>query len=301
METRANFALIGVFTLAVVFAAFSFVYWFSGSRKTAQYQTYELIVRGSVDGLTPGSIVQFNGLKVGSVTSMAIDPTDPGQVQVLIAVDKKTPVKANTRARVEQKSFTGVAVVSLVGGTPGAPDIVTMPGAAYPRIAAEHSDIQNLLENVQRLSNKAGDVMDKIDKLLDENSTSLSASIKNMETFTKTLAENSGPTGTLIRDAADTVHSLKPVANRFDQVLASAERTIKALDPKTIKNITGNVAGISSNINRFSATGLRQYEQLAIDARKAVDTLDRAVHNFERDPSQVIFGPSPAVPEVKGQ
>jgi len=301
METRANFALIGAFTLAVVLAAFAFVFWFSGSGKTAQYETYELIVRGSVDGLTPGSTVQFNGLKVGSVTSMEIDPTDPGQVKVLIAVDKKTPVKTNTRARVEQKTFTGVAVVSLVGGTPGAPDIVAQPGERYPRIAAEHSDIQNLLENVQRLSNKAGDVMDKIDKLLDENSTTLTASLKNMETFTKTLADNSGPTGTLIRDAAATVHSLKPVADRFDRLLASAERTVKALDPKTIKNITGNVAGISSNINRFSATGLRQYEQLAVDARKAIETLDRAVHNFERDPSQVIFGPSPAVPEVKGQ
>ena len=88
METRANFALIGAFTLAVVFGAFAFVFWFSGSGKTAQYETYELIVRGSVDGLTPGSTVQFNGLKVGSVTSMEIDPSDPGQVKVLIAVDK---------------------------------------------------------------------------------------------------------------------------------------------------------------------------------------------------------------------
>ena len=38
METRANFALIGAFTLAVVFAAFAFVFWFSGSGKTAQYR-----------------------------------------------------------------------------------------------------------------------------------------------------------------------------------------------------------------------------------------------------------------------
>ena len=301
METRANFALIGAFTLAVVFGAFAFVFWFSGSGKTAQYQTYELIVRGSVEGLTPGSVVQFNGLKVGSVTSMEIDPEDPGQVKVLIAVDKKTLVKTNTRARLEQKTFTGVAVVSLVGGTPGAPDIVAPEGGTYPRIAAEHSEIQNLLENVQRLATKATDMVGKLDKLLDANSDSLTASLKNVETFTKALADNSSPTGNLIRDAADVAHSLKPVAERFDKLLAGAERTLKALDPKTIKSITGNIAGVSSNFNRFSATGLRQYEQLAIDARKAVDTLDRAVHNFERDPSQVIFGPSPAVPEVKGQ
>ena len=30
METRANYALIGLFTLLVVASAFGFVYWFSG-------------------------------------------------------------------------------------------------------------------------------------------------------------------------------------------------------------------------------------------------------------------------------
>ena len=301
METRANFALIGVFTLVVVVAAFAFVYWFSGPSKLARYQTFELVVPGSVEGLTRGSAVQFNGLKVGEVTNLEIDSNDPSLVDVLINVDKKTPVKTNTRARLEQKGLTGIPVVSLVGGTPGAPDIVAPEGGTYPRIAAEHSEIQNLLENVQRLATKATDMVGKLDKLLDANSDSLTASLKNVETFTKALADNSSPTGNLIRDAADVAHSLKPVAERFDKLLASAERTVKALDPKTIKSITGNIAGVSSNFNRFSATGLRQYEQLAIDARKAVDTLDRAVHNFERDPSQVIFGPSPAVPEVKGQ
>ncbi len=301
METRANFALIGAFTLAVVFAAFRFVYWFSGPSQLAMYQTYELVVQGSVAGLTRGSAVQFNGLKVGEVTNLEIDMNDPSLVDVLINIDKKTPVKTNTRARLEQKGLTGVPVVSLVGGTPGAPDIVAPAGEAYPRIAVEPSEIQNLLENVQRLATKAGSFLDKVDKLLDDNSTTLTASMKNVETFTKTLADNSGPTGNFIRDAADVAHSLKPVAERFDKLLASAERTVKALDPKTIKSITGNVAGISSNFNRFSETGLRQYEQLAIDARKAVDTLDRAVHNFERDPSQVIFGPSQALPEVRGQ
>jgi phospholipid/cholesterol/gamma-HCH transport system substrate-binding protein len=301
METRANFALIGAFTLAVVVAAFLFVFWFSGPSKLALYQTYQLVVRGSVDGLTRGSAVQFNGLKVGEVTRLELDPDDPSRVDVLINVDKKTPVKTNTRARLEQKGFTNVAVVSLVGGTPGAPDIVLERGETYPHITAEHSEIQNLLENVQHLAAKATDMVEKLDKLLDANSDSLTATLKNVETFSKALADNSTPTGAFIRDAAELAHSLKPVAAHLDGLLANANRTVKALDPKTIRGIAGNIAGATSNINRFSAAGLRQYEQLAVDARRAVDTLDRAVRSFERDPSQVIFGPSQSVPEVQGR
>jgi len=300
METRANFALIGVLTLAAILGAFYFVFWFSGAGKIAQFKTYRLVVRGSVEGLTIGNDVKFNGLKVGQVTNLEIDPEDPSLVDAEIRVAQNTPVKTDTRARIEQGSFTGVAKVALIGGTPDAPNLVKKAGEDYPRIAVEPSEIQNLLENVQRLAVKASSVADRLDKFFDTNSASLNSSVKNVEAFTKSLADNSQPAGNLIRDAADFMHSAKPLAERLDRLIAGADRAVKALDPKTLKAIAGNVAGASSNLNRFSAGGLRQYEQLAIDARKAVDSLDRAVRNFERDPSQVIFGPSEKVPEVQG-
>jgi phospholipid/cholesterol/gamma-HCH transport system substrate-binding protein len=294
METRANFALIGAFTIAVIVAAFGFVFWFSGPSQKAQYKTYELVFPGSVSGLSRGAAVLFNGLKVGEVTHLAISDEDPSRVDVLIKIDKKTPVKTNTRARLETRGFTGVAEVSLAGGTPGAPDLVAQEGQPYPRIEAERSQIQNILEAVQDLSSRAGDVLAKLDKLLDANSASLTATVKNAETFTKALADNSGNVGDLLTSAADLARSLKPAAARLDKLLA-------ALDPKKIKSITGNIAGASANISRFSATGLRQYEQLAVDARKAVDTLEQAVKSLERDPQQVIFGASPAAPEYQGR
>jgi phospholipid/cholesterol/gamma-HCH transport system substrate-binding protein len=294
METRANFALIGAFTIAVVFAAFAFVYWFSGPSQRAQYKTYELVFPGSVSGLSRGAAVLFNGLKVGEVTHLAISEEDPSRVDVLINVDKKTPVKTNTRARLETRGFTGVAEVSLAGGTPGAPDLVAQPDQRYPRIQAERSEIQNILESVQNLSNRASEVLGKIDKLVDANSASLTATIKNAETFSKALADNSGNIKDLLTSAADLARSLKPAAARLEKLLA-------AIDPQKIKSITGDIAGASANINRFSSGGLRQYEQLAVDARKAVDTLDRAVKSLERDPQQVIFGASPSIPEYQGR
>ncbi|MGB7045919.1 MAG: MCE family protein, partial [Methylocella sp.] len=61
METRANYALIGVFTLAVIAAAFGFVLWFSGAEKPGGRKTYKIIFNGSVSGLTNGGAVLFNG------------------------------------------------------------------------------------------------------------------------------------------------------------------------------------------------------------------------------------------------
>lgn len=294
METRANFALIGAFTIAVVVAAFGFVYWFSGPSQTALYKTYQIVFPGSVSGLARGSAVEFNGLKVGEVTQLAISEEDPSRVDVLVSIDKKTPVKTNTKARLDQAGFTGVKTVALVGGTPGAPDLQTLQGQTYPRIQAERSEIQNILESVQRLSARATDVLEKIDQVLDANSESIAATLKNTEKFTKSLADNSGEIDAFIRDMSEVGHSLKPLPGRIDKLLA-------AIDPKKINSIANDIAGASANIKNFSATGLRQYEQLAIDGRKAIDTLDRAVRSLEKNPQQVIFGASPPLPEYRGR
>lgn len=301
METRANYALIGAFTLSMIFAAFAFVYWFSGAAQSGKQDIYQIVFSGAVSGLSRGSSVLFNGVKVGEVTHLAISEKDPSKVDVLVKIDDRTPVKTNTRARLDTRGFTGVADVLLVGGTPGAPDLTAAPGERYPQILAERSEIQNLLGNVQSLSTKAAEVLVKLDKLLDDNKESISGTLKNAETFTKTLADNSDQISAFIKDASEAAHSLKPVAARLDKLLAAGEQTIKAIDPKQLKAITGNIAGASANLKNFSSSGLRQYEQLAVDARKAVDALDQTIKSIERDPSQFIFGPTQQAPEYRGR
>jgi phospholipid/cholesterol/gamma-HCH transport system substrate-binding protein len=294
METRANYALIGAFTLAVVFGAFGFVYWFSGPSTTAQYKTYQIVFSGSVSGLTRGGAVEFDGLKVGEVTQLAISEEDPSRVDVLVSIDKKTPIKIDTKARLEQAGFTGVKTVALVGGTPRAPVLAAAPGQTYPRIEAESSDLQNIIDSVQRLSKKATEALEKVDKLLDANSGTISQTLKNAETFTKALADNSEDIGSAMHDLAAIGRSLKPIPERLDKLLA-------AVDPKKLNSIATDIAGVSANLKNFSGKGLKQYEQLAVDARKTLETVERAVRSIEKNPQQVIFGPTPSLPEYKGR
>ena len=48
METRANYALIGLFTIAVITGAFVFVFWFSGAGKRAEQKVFQVRFTGSV-------------------------------------------------------------------------------------------------------------------------------------------------------------------------------------------------------------------------------------------------------------
>jgi phospholipid/cholesterol/gamma-HCH transport system substrate-binding protein len=70
METRARYALIGLFMLAVIAASFAFVYWLENKGGFAQRETYQIRFQGSVSGLLIGSAVLFNGIRVGEVTGL---------------------------------------------------------------------------------------------------------------------------------------------------------------------------------------------------------------------------------------
>ena len=71
METRANFVVIGAFTIGAVVAAFLFLMWIAGYGATGTHRRYQIIFNGSVSGLSNGALVLFNGLKVGEVTKFS--------------------------------------------------------------------------------------------------------------------------------------------------------------------------------------------------------------------------------------
>ena len=96
METRANYVLIGLFTLAVVLGVFGFIYWFQNIGGSGERSFYRVRFEGSVSGLRTGSSVMFNGIRVGEVTGLQLDPTKPQQVVVNIAIDKNVAVREDT-------------------------------------------------------------------------------------------------------------------------------------------------------------------------------------------------------------
>src|ERR1041384_5517657 len=115
METRGHYALIGGCPLAVIAAAFGFVYWFSGGDRGQEKQTIRVVFSGSVSGISKGSLVLFNGLNVGAETDINLLPDDPRRVYAIIQVEKSTPIRADTRARLESQGLTGVAQIALTG------------------------------------------------------------------------------------------------------------------------------------------------------------------------------------------
>jgi phospholipid/cholesterol/gamma-HCH transport system substrate-binding protein len=181
MEIKARYLLMGLFTLAAITAGFAFVYWLETTGGLGKRTTYEVRFQSPVSGLLPGSAVLFNGIRVGEVTGLRLVPDKPREVDATIAVDAGTPVRADTQVSLEFQGLTGVPAVTLVGGSPGAP-AVNAAGGMPLLIASETAG--------QSMSEAARQVLGRLDKILDENSTDLHSMISNLTSFSQALGRN---------------------------------------------------------------------------------------------------------------
>jgi len=298
METRANYALIGLFTLAVILGGFGFAWWFAGSGKTTAMRSYQVNFTGSVSGLSNGAYVLFNGLRVGEVRDLGLRPDDPSKVYAIIAVDARTPVKTDTRAQLEYTGLTGVASVALLGG---AADAKTL--APNSVIDGNPSQFQDLMSAAQRLAGKIDLFVDRANRLVDENADTLSATVKNVQTMTAALADASDG----IRGVVKAIDSEK-----LRSILANADSAVAKLNgmlgSNGGKNVLGDVADAAKSMRKladalteFSKHGLKQYENLAIDGRRTLESVDRAARRLEKDPQSLLFGPKDPLPEYRGR
>src|SRR5260370_69843 len=121
METRANFVLIGSFTLAVIAAAFGFVLWFQSLHTTKARSPLRIVFEGPAAGLRNGGSVNFNGIRVGEVISVKLD--NPRRVVALAMVENHAPIRKDTLVGLEFQGLTRDAPLSLKDGEEAAPSV----------------------------------------------------------------------------------------------------------------------------------------------------------------------------------
>jgi phospholipid/cholesterol/gamma-HCH transport system substrate-binding protein len=183
METRARYALIGLFILAMIAATFGFVYWLENKGGFAERETYRIKFQGSVSGLLIGSAVLFNGIRVGEVTGLGLNADAPQDVIATIAVARGTPIRSDTVVNIETQGLTGGAAVALKGGSASSPLAAGEGGAPALLIAAPQAG--------QDWTQAARDAFQRVDDILAQNSESLHSAIENIDTFSDALARNS--------------------------------------------------------------------------------------------------------------
>jgi phospholipid/cholesterol/gamma-HCH transport system substrate-binding protein len=256
MERKAHYALIGLFTFAVVAGAFGFVFWLHHSSGKKQAVAYRVIFDSSVSGLQVGGNVLFNGIRVGEVTNLRLDREKPNEVVAMLAVNKSTPIRSDTRVGLEFAGLTGVAAVSLKGVSAKTPLIEREEGEP-PTLRADPSASQDMMQAAREVLNKAEEV-------ITANQEALHQAIADISTFSASLARNSDSVDSIVRDAKDTMSNAK-------EATASARTLMENLDKRT--------NDITIGVNKMTATATRQ-----------IDTAGKAITDLAHNPQRFLFG-----------
>lgn len=274
METKANYALVGFFTLLVVLAAFGFVYWM------AQYgrggPTAELAIRipGSANGLSVGSAVRFNGIAVGSVRSLQIDPDDPRYSIAFTEVQTTAPVYPSTKAVLEVQGLTGAAYIEMSGGNKGEENLLKKAEeTGRPAVLiADQSSVTNLLATADKILQRADDAIGQIQGFVTDAREPLTQTIRHAETFTAALSENAGAIDEFLQSLSSLSGTFNTVSERLDSTLSAVDSLIRAVDAQKVNNILSNAEKVSGDV--ANATG--QLGNIMTEVRDAATGFNRA-------------------------
>src|SRR3954447_1826641 len=285
METRANYALIGAFTLAVIVAAFGFVYWFSGGDKAQRRQPVRIVFSGAVSGLSKGSFVTFNGLRVGEVSDVGFVPEDPRRVVARVEVDRTTPIRTDTRARLEVQMLSGVAQIALIGGEAGAPPRTPAPGQPLPTIFADRSEFQDIIETARSLARRADEVLEKVDRIVTDNEGSISRTLLNVERFSQALGENAPGIDRFLSQVGQAAERIGPLAAKLETLAGNADELIKSVDRQRVAKIVENVEGFTQSVAQNRQNIDKTFQDLASLMGRLNDTapkLNAALTDFSK-------------------
>ena len=303
METRAHHVLIGLFSVLVVVGGMLFGLWLAKASMDSTFKDYEVVFNEAVSGLSKGSSVQYNGIKVGDVIELRLDDKDPRRVLARIRLAANTPVKVDTKAKLALTGVTGTSIIQLSGGDPNSPDLKGKDGK-LPEIVASPSPIARLLTD-------GSDVMANVNMLLhnanalfsEDNVNRVSKTLDNLEQTTTAIAGQRGDISQTLKQLAqvgkqasvtlEQTNVLMRNANGLlstegKQMFNSAEQAMNSLQQSTAtinKLINNNEDSLNSGLQ-----GLNQLGPAVNELRETLGTLRSISRRLESNPSGYLLG-----------
>ncbi len=282
METRANHVLIGLFTLVVLTLLVGFALWAAKFASDSSWNEYDVVFSEAVTGLGIGGTVQFNGISVGEVRNLEIDPTDPNKVLVRVRIKSGTPIKVDTEAKLAFVGLTGITQIQLKSYNAKSPALLPSESTPVPRIYAKESALSKLFSSTDDITTTATNVMLRLNQAFsDENIKSISKTLDNLEKISSSVAAERQDIGAIIRDTRAAIAKL-------DSTLASTDSIAKKLDSGVADQLPDLIAKLEKT--------LVQYEALGRNANRLLETNSDAIDNFSQ---QGLAQVGPAIAELR--
>ncbi|MDI1366181.1 MAG: MlaD family protein [bacterium] len=311
MERNANYALVGAVTLAIFMGLVVFAVWLAKLQFNQDYDVYDILFVGPVRGLSEGGEVHFNGIKVGEVTKIALDKSDPNRVIARARVTSDVPIKTDSFATLEPQGITGVNYVQITAGSPAKPLLKeTVQNGKIPVIRSQRSALSDLLEGGGTVLTRTIEALDRVNRVLsDDNVKTFSAALSDVQAITAEARERKA----IIADAQKALQSIDTTAQSIAELSNSTQSLVNGDGKRSLgeladaaaemkaaaKDARGMISKLEGPTTDFASTGLPQLSSAIVTLQSAAESLDRLVGDVEQNPRGVIGKPPAKQLEVK--
>jgi phospholipid/cholesterol/gamma-HCH transport system substrate-binding protein len=300
MERDAHYAAVGIATVALMVALAVFFIWLARLSFTEDYDVYDIVFYGPVRGLSEGGEVHFNGIRVGEVTDLNLDPQQGDQVIARVRLNGTTPVRVTSRAQLEPQGITGLNYIQITAGNPESAILKSQyPENVIPVIQSQPSPIAELLSGSGTVLAQTVDALNRINRVMsDDNIRSLSTSIKNVEALSSELEARKG----MFAELEQALAKANAAVGEYEALGVSARRLVEGDGTEAVANINAaaeearaaiasvsrTATGLEQPLGDFARNGLPQLEQSIAGLEEATRSLQGLVNEVRASPRDFI-------------
>lgn len=317
MVTRSQKIRLGIFVTFAVIALLTTLVIIIAPKILEERDVYKIGYRKvSLTGLTDGSAVKYQGLTVGFVSDISIDPVDIGRVIVDISLEKGTPIREDTEAEIAYLGITGLKLIELKSGTQDAKPLE--PGSfitarlsvaeeitGKAEIIAEKTELMlnNLIaitseenrDHLQNIAKNSANSLEQLNLILRKNDDAFNNTLSNVEQFSYHLEDLTISTKGILNKANEFAHS-----DTLKQVLSNMAALTDVLKEAEILRLFGEINITLEKINTMLMDVEATFSKSRTDLVFTIETLKESVeylNQFSRmvseDPSVVVRGTEP--------
>ena len=304
METKVNYAIVGAFVLLLGSVLIAGVLWLAaGGMAQKKYDPYLAVENESVAGLNLNAPVKYNGVDVGRVEEIRLDPENPVRVILQLAIERGTPIKTDTVAILKSQGLTGITYVELSGGTRDSPPLRITAGNKYPVIRTQPSlgaRLENVLTSVLAKLDSTSNNINAI--LSEENQTAFKNALADIAGVAHIIAQRRAAIDAGLTDTSRTLNNTAHASAQLDPAIQRIERSAAAVEKmgNEVALAGKTVNSIGADVKRFTAETIPELERLLGELSVLATSLRRLTEQTERNPSSLLFGRR-SVPEGPGE
>lgn len=303
MDTKVNYTVVGLFVILLGATLIVFILWLTSLKHYKVYNTYVVYMHEEVSGLNVRSPVRYNGVKVGYVKSIRLNPKDPQQVMLVLRIQEGTPITTSTIATVMSEGITGLDYVGLKALTAQAPLLRAKSGEKYPIIPSEPSLLLKLSTALQEVTKTIGDLSTSVSKVFNEkNRRAISKSLANTEKITKTIAQNSKNIDAIMESTKKLLKNSAQASKELPDMIKQLKTTLTSVKNMAYRlNSAGSSMVVTMHDTRTAVQNVSQQlvpstQQLMTRLNDVAGNLQQLSTELQHNPSILVRGKYPSPP-----